>query len=399
MNDLLKKNMEKANHRTKWLAVTDYKDYCTRNKNASYKVLHDQKQVSVYPVPFIDEPYRAPVKCTAHEQYIAFIPNAKVIGSSNVVIAKRRILYDLLKGGKYRITDKGLLWRKSHHEEKIAPRKLGCGYFATYYECGKEIESAISLVGNFSWNFYHFIYEFAQKFYLIEAADIPEHVPLLVDSVVKKVPQFSEILNLLKGKRDVIYLEEQESCKVANLYYPSFVHQIPPNLWDINKIVSEDCYFDVEGLKYLRSRFLSYADGVDSTSSSEAGRKIFISRKVSNNRSYNEDELIETAVEQGYSVVYPERMTIREQFVMYSRVDSIIAASGAALSNIICCNPGCHILVLTSSRWNLTVFSSIAGLLGLDMKYMCGEINDPNNVQSGFVIDRSVFKNFISNSR
>jgi capsular polysaccharide biosynthesis protein len=92
-------------------------------------------------------------------------------------------------------------------------------------------------------------------------------------------------------------------------------------------------------------------------------------------------------------------MTIREQFAMYSRVDSIIAASGAALSNIICCKPGCHILVLTSSRWNLTVFSSIAGLLGLDMKYMYGKINDPNNVQSGFVIDRSVFKNFISNSR
>ena len=396
MSSLLKKIKSLRNHRIKWLTISDFKDYCSGNKNTSYKILHSQKEVTVYPVPFIDMPYSEPKTCMAHEQYVVSLQNAKVIGSSNVVIAKRSLLYDLLKGGKYKITDIGLRWRFSKEGEWMSLSRFLGGCFACYNNFGKRIDSAVSLVGNYSWNFYHYIFEIAQKFYLIDASGIPDDIPLLVDSVVKKVPQFLEILELLKGNRDVVYIEELELCRVRTLFYPSFVHQIPPNLWDINKIVSEDCYFDIEGLKYLRSKFLAYAKGAESTLPFKTGGKIFISRKVSNNRSYNEDELMDIAIEQGYSVVYPEQMTIREQFAMYSQVDSIIAASGAALSNILCCKPGCHILVLASSHWNLTVFSSIAGLMGLDMEYMCGKINDPNNVQSGFVIDKNVFKNYIS---
>lgn len=142
----------KAHPRIKWLAVTDFKDFCSRNKDSVYRCLCSERKVTVYPVPFIDLPGIEPKTCLAHEQYIASIPEAKVIGSSNVVIAKRKIVYDLL---------------------------------------------------------------------------------------VNRVPQFLEILGLFKGEREIIYIEEQELCKVSRLYYPSFVHQIPPNFWNIANIVSE----------------------------------------------------------------------------------------------------------------------------------------------------------------
>jgi capsular polysaccharide biosynthesis protein len=135
---------------------------------------------------------------------------------------------------------------------------------------------------------------------------------------------------------------------------------------------------------------------VESPLSTQTANKIFISRKVSQNRSYNEEELIKIACQHGYTVVYPEQFSVREQFALFSQVDSIIAASGAALSNIVCCKPGCKILVLTSSHWNLTVFSNIAGHLNLDMEYMCGKTDNPNDVQSGFVIDAGIFRKVLN---
>lgn len=391
-----RKKTDRPQRRVRCLAVTDFKHFCSRNKSSSLNILFRQQETAVYPVSFIDEQSSKPGVCKTHEQYIASVSKARIIASSNVIIANKRIIYDLLKGGRFRITDPGLILRKCHHAEMRAPRRLGMLYFAAYYDFGTSFDKAVSLFGNYSWNFYHFIYEIAQKFYLIDAARIPEDIPLLVDAVVKKVPQLNEIFDLLKGNRKAYFLEELESCRVETLYYPSFVHQIPPNFWDMNKIADEDCYFDGNGLRYLRSRFLDYAKGVESPLSTQTANKIFISRKVTQNRSYNEDELIKIACQYGYTVVYPEQYSIREQFALFSQVDSIIAASGAALSNIVCCKPGCKILVLTSSHWNLTVFSNIAGHLNLDMEYLCGKTDNPNNVQSGFVIDAGIFRKVLN---
>lgn len=375
-----------------WKKVMSFEDYCSDDdKDASCKVLFEGKETDVYPVSFIGQRSVEIFKTSTHPLYLSCISNACVYGGTNVVTAGGYILYDLLKEGKYRITDGGLfLWRHCAFE-KIRPIKFLGRYLTIRKSETIHVDEAISLLGNFSWNYYHFLYEIIQKFYLLEASGLPKNLPLLVDSIVKEVPQFREILTFFLKRRDFIYVDSLVACKLKRLYYPSFVNHIPPDFWNIKELKAEDVYFNREGLMFLRDKCLSYASDIEN----RYPHKFFISRKVSKNRQYNEEELIEIAQRYGYAVVHPEEMTAKEQFSMFSKADSIIAASGAALTNIICCKAGCKILVLTAVDWNLTIFSNIAGHVDAKMRYLCGTTNNPNDISTGFTINPNEFEKAI----
>ena len=126
-------------------------------------------------------------------------------------------------------------------------------------------------------------------------------------------------------------------------------------------------------------------------------RFFYIARKNTNKRQYNEDEILDIAINNGYVEVHPESMTFKEQVKLFSNAESIIGPSGAAFSNIICCKEGCKILILISDRYEVTIFSNIAGLLHLDMQYLCGMPSDRNNVQTQFRINESDFRRYLEN--
>jgi len=375
-----------------WKPVLSFEEYCAdKGNDAMYKVLFESREIDVYPVTFVGQRKADTLKTIAHPQYMARVSNACVYGGTNVVTAGGYILYDMLRDSKYRVTDVGLfLWRHCANE-RVRPIKI-FGRFLTVKESKTvPLDGAISLLGNYSWNYYHFMYEFVQKLYLVEAASLPSNLPLLVDSVVKEVPQFREILNAFFKGKDFVFVDRNVAYILKKLYYPSFVHQIPPNFWDIKQLKAEDVYFDKDGLSFLRDKCLEYASVVEK----KYPHNFFISRKVSKNRQYNEDELIEIAQRYGYVVVHPEEMTVKEQFAMFSRAESIIAASGAALTNILCCKAGCKILVLTAVDWNLTIFSNIAGHVNADIRYLCGNTNNPDDIGSGFTINANEFENAV----
>lgn len=75
------------------------------------------------------------------------------------------------------------------------------------------------------------------------------------------------------------------------------------------------------------------------SSDMKASRKIFISRKVTKWRKYNEAEIMQFLTEMDYEIVYPESMSYKEQLILFNQASDIVAASGAALTSIICCQP------------------------------------------------------------
>ena len=50
------------------------------------------------------------------------------------------------------------------------------------------------LSGNYSGNYYHFIYEFLTKFFIIDKLDLPKNIPIIVDEIVEHIPQYQELL-------------------------------------------------------------------------------------------------------------------------------------------------------------------------------------------------------------
>lgn len=381
LEKITRKSREWSSQHYRLLPVSTCKEYAVNN-DVTYTVLKEGEKALVTPVRYVDEPIREDVMGFLPERYFCLLRNVEIIGASNVVIGKDSFIYDLLANKKetYNITDIGLfrVWN--------SPVRLGKKYLPCYQIEGERIEKGINFVGNFSGNYYHYIYEILVKWYLVDKMNIPPDVPVIVDASARKIPQFAELLYIFSSGRDVIYVERGELRRVNELYYPSMVNFIPPNLKKMEDLRTEDVVFDLDSISYLRTHFLSCM-GETGSIHQNTPKKFFISRKSTKWRQYNEDEVIKVVVSKGYEVVYPEMMTVKEQFSLFNNADEIVAASGAAISNIICCKPGTKVLVLVSVRIDGAIFSTIAKTLGIDMRYMVGTITNYNNVQSDFRID------------
>lgn len=360
------------------LPVTICKDYAVKH-HLPYTAIIPEKEVPVTPVRYCGEPQRDDVSGTLPERYMAVLKNVEIIGASNVIIGNNSIVYDLLATKKetYNITDIGLF------RVLNSPVHFGKKYVTCYQNKGVNIEKGLYLAGNFSSNYYHFIYEILVKWYLIDQMNVPQDVPIIVDVSAHNIPQFKELLSLFSKGRNIIYINKLELIKVATLYYPSMVNFIPPNLKKMEYLTTEDVVFDLNAIRYLRNKFLDYM-GVPQK---KTPKKFFISRKSSKWRQYNEKEVIEVVLSKGYEVVYPETMTAKEQFGLFNQADEIVAASGAAFANIICCKPHTKILILVSVRVDGAIYSTIAKALDLQLEYLVGSITNYNNVQSDFIID------------
>ena len=355
------------------------------------EILFDQKYERVsYPPLYIEDSIKTKPFVEKVEQYICELRNVKVVGSSNIVYARKGIIiYDLLcsNNPNYRITDIGFVRHNGH------PIRIMGKYLSHYLKPCIHVETAINMVCNFSNNYYHFVMELMAKFFLLAKCHIPENIPLIVDEKIGEIPQMNEILRLFAGKRRVIYLGNNQICEINKLYCLSSVNQIIPNYVDDRKISFKDNMYCPEAICFIRNTLLSNVANDEKS----LPKRVYIARKNYKNRSYNEKELIDIALKYGFEVISPEDYSAKEQFRLFSMADVVIAPSGAALTNIVCCKPNCKILVLYSQKLELSIFSSIAGCLNLDLRYLIGKSHDVTNLQSSFTIDEKSFKDSIIN--
>lgn len=391
LDKIRKKFLELLNHKYLVCKYSSFWEYSTlHSEKIKYHIIEKSSYVDVSPVSYINETKRNKEKAYLNERYIACIPNAKIIGNSNVVISQdRTILYDMLyeKEQNFNITDKGLL------RFLDSPVHLGNVYIVNYIKKGRKIDKAISLTGNFSKNLYHFMYELLAKSYLL--VNKPEYInyPIILSAYVRDIPQFNELCSIFFKNRQLIYVDSEELVDVQELIFPSFCNKIPPNYRNIYKCKTKDVVFDFKSLDYLRDNILGYAQKYKYNSP----KKIFISRRSTKWRSYNEDEILEVVQEYGFIVVYPEELTYLQQICLFRDAEYIIAASGAALTNIIACSKGCKMLVFVSSRLDLSVFSTIADFCEVDMMYMEGKITDSIGVQSNFIVNTNKLNTYLEN--
>lgn len=357
-----------------------------------YFSLSTNRITTVFPIQFFNSPKIKPVKCDLPDAYFAKIGNCKIIGQSNVILTKnRQLLYDYLSYGSnshINVTDRGLLLLLNNvvHYKKQ--------YIITYVHESKDlIENGILLSGNFSNNYYHFVLEFLVKFELISNLKIDKQIPIIVDNQVKEIPQFIDLISIFnKENREIIYIKKGNLYSIRELYCFSSINEIPPNLKrKIYEIRSTDYAFDFKSIDFLRTTMYKYFNGI----SLETPRKIFISRSSCSIRRNNEQEIIPILIEHGFVVIQPERMSVKEQFFHFSNAQHIIAASGAALTNIVFCRPDCKILVFQSVKKQITVFSSIAAYLKTDMIYLSPDTNELN-LHPDFNVPKESLKQYLS---
>lgn len=317
--------------------------------------------------------------------YLAAHTNVRIQGNSNVVID----IVDNLA-----INDFGYnMSNRYENIDGIIYRQKGNLSILKYdgKHCDRIKESGIMITGNFCQNYYHQMYEILIKFMILDKAQIPDDIPLIVDEIIFNIKSFKELFDRLnRTNRQIEVIGAKEIVEFGKLYCFSSVNIIPPSIKSINDTLATDIVFDITIIKKMREYLLEVI------SDRHFPKKIFISRKNSINRQYNEDEVISLVKENGFSVVAPEEYNLFEQIALFNSANCIIGATGAAFTNILFCHEGCKIICIQSRRVNISAFTTIAYSLGLDMKYCLGKPYS-SELHSSFQVDLEILKQMMNN--
>ncbi len=254
------------------------------------------------------------------------------------------------------------------------------------------ISSGIMLSGNFSWNYYHFIYEFLPKFELFENVSEYKEIPLILDAGCSKVPQYMELVRLFNSdNRGLVFIDKCELLLVRQLIYPSFVNRIPPHYKNPEKIAASDCLFAFANLNFIRKRLIG-------CQGKNYSKRIFLSRAKQKRRTFNEESIFEICKEFDFQKIETEKLSIIDQIQVFSNAEVIIGGSGAAFSNLLFCKEGCKVICLTGYTFQLSIFSTIAEFAKVDLHYIADDTKRYTkrlNIHDNFTIRPELFRRFL----
>lgn len=257
----------------------------------------------------------------------------------------------------------------------------------------REIDKGIKICGKYSFNYYHDIYENLIRLVLLRDMNnsIPQEVPIIVDEDIVRLPSLNCILQELSKdlNREIEIIKQNELIIVKELWNFTTINQLVPNYKNVNLTKDTDYLFDKDYILKMCNSLLPIK------SSREFPNKLFITRKNTNKRNYNEDDVFSILEPCGFVKIAPEEFTLEEQIQMFHNAQWIVSGSGAALTNLIFCQSGCNVLCLlgTSGRI-LTCFTTPAFFNNAKMYYYQEENENTVGVHSNFCINVEKFNKY-----
>jgi capsular polysaccharide biosynthesis protein len=254
---------------------------------------------------------------------------------------------------------------------------------------GRTIPEAVDLLGQASHNYYHWLLDHLTRFRPLEAAPETAGWPLLVDAAAAAVPQLMEALaRVAAPDRAVIVVEPREAIRVGRLAVPSPGVWLPLDVRDGRMLGPEDSIFDPAAIEFVRARL---APGPDARAAAATPRRRLHLARSKAGRLQNAAELRPVLAAFGFEDVLTESLSFADQVGLAAEADVILAENGAALTNLQLAPRSARIVVLGADRWDLTLFSQLAGALGQELTYIAGTPiprSHPKLYQARFTVER-----------
>ena len=236
------------------------------------------------------------------------------------------------------------------------------------------VKSAISLLGQSSANYAHWLTEILPKLAMLEFYPQYSHLPILVDAHLH--PNIYESIAVVAGKhRILIFVERWVGVEIENaicITQPGYEPYIPHGLFNTG-IPRLSNLFSTHALITLRNTVLN------SSVYSKKGKriKIFFCRNSSsrNFRTLKNSAQIEDLLKKNdFLIVDPFELTFIEQVQLCHAASIIVAPVGASLANMIFASSDCYILGLSPyyKNANYYFYSNLAAALNINFAYILG---------------------------
>jgi hypothetical protein len=187
------------------------------------------------------------------------------------------------------------------------------------------VERGFFLGGYGYFNYYHWLIELLPKLHYWSTA--PHELrgyPLLVGEAVYGHQALVDALQCWVTDPEVIILKDDLSYRVGDLLHINAPNTGPFNLLEGEEVRVEDCLLRPEAVGVWRERMGPRAQKVDG-----GGLRLFLARDGSR-RAYNQDDVLEVFLCEGFQPVYLEQLSLNEQMRLLAAAEFVVGPSGAA---------------------------------------------------------------------
>jgi hypothetical protein len=151
-----------------------------------------------------------------------------------------------------------------------------------------------------------------------------------------------------------------------------------PTVFNVSHVVAPSTLRGTGHMRKWVCEWLNHTFGQRTISHGSRDR-LYVGRDDAGNRRVrNQSEILEHVLSPiGFEHVRWDGRSIREQAALFGRADVVVAANGAALSNLVFCRPGTRVIVLHRPTYLSPVFYQLSHTVGLDYYHLTGEATTP----------------------
>ena len=341
------------------MKVESIEQYCETHLDDKIIEIEPPQYRPVYEAPYFELSEGKEYQFRSPSIYVAFLHNVSAIGATGWVLTDEGLLCDALKYDVERRIDfrYGPIVRTEHEKAWIETKQDVV-----------EIEKAINLCGIAATNYYHFTIEILSRLGYVNQLAETEGIPVLIDEEIREYPQFEQLLKVNNPDREIVYIFHGTCVRAGLLVQPSMNTWMPCNVISRELFRMSDNLIAKSGLMNIRSCVQQYLR-------EQTARKIFVSRKNSHTlRINNENKIISLFEAVGFEIVYTESLSYMEQIELFSTAKCIVGATGAALTNILYCQPGTIIGCIIPQEYDFCIYSTMAYLLECNLLFFNPDI-------------------------
>lgn len=245
-----------------------------------------------------------------------------------------------------------------------------------------DIEAGIIISGHFSNNYFHSLYDNLVRLMALPKAQIPETIPYLIDKATYDIPSLKSAFECLtnSNRREVVVLEPRHIYRLKNMYYITHVNHIIPSIKAYSLCRPEDTVFDINLTMAMRARLLTLK------SDKSFPEYLFVSRKNTKRRNYNEDDVFEVLKVDGFERVFPENLSFEEQIALFNNAKVIVGGGGAAMTNLLFCDKGCKVLIINKTMDQVPCFTTLPYTIGVTIRHY-GQENKDKRLHSDYIVN------------
>lgn len=319
--------------------------------------------------------------------------NATVHGESSHVILHDLIVMERLLHIPVESCDYSTTFIKGH-DNKFA-------VYGSEYEI-VEVDKAFFLGGNGSSNYYHWTLEIVAKLrYFLSSHIAQTKIKIILTDSAKNIESFSVMLEIIfKELYEYVYIAKDQVANVKELYTITTPSNVVFNTKYGESFKKNYFFYDKNSINFIRETILNssqYKRFLEKNNKNIAIKKIYLARKKSSERSYNQEEVLDLVIKQDFQPVYLEDLSFFQQVYLFQNADIIVGASGAAWTNIIYTKPKTKgVSWLGENIKDFSCYSTLGKYYERDLKFFSCEVDDESFNHSSYSVDLNKLSKKIS---